>query len=328
MVIVTGANGLLGSYIIRKLLEENKPFIALKRKDSDTSLLDDVADQITWQDADILDPVTLYEIFEQGTEVIHAAAFVSFNPRHKRKIFEVNTEGTKNVVDACLGTNIKRLVHISSVAALGRQKDQLLVDENSRWVDSPLNTVYGESKYQAELEVFRGREEGLRVAILNPSVILAPANWNKSSATLFRYVWNEHAFYINSHINYVDVRDVARASYELLHSSIAGERFIVSAGNVSIKEIFEKIARQWNKKPPTLNLSKSIVMTAARIEQFRSWLLNSEPLLTRETARIADTFFSYNNEKIVKTLGFRFQPIDETLQWCCDYYMTKFSAKK
>ncbi|MBL7857229.1 MAG: NAD-dependent epimerase/dehydratase family protein [Cyclobacteriaceae bacterium] len=328
MVIVTGANGLLGSFIVRQLITQGNPFIALKRKDSDTSLLDDVAHHITWKDVDVLDPVALHETFEEATHVIHSAAIVSFNPRHKKRIFQINVEGTKNVVDACLATNIKRLVHISSVAALGRQKDQRHIDENARWIDSPLNSAYAESKYQAELEVFRAHEEGLQIAVLNPSVILAPADWNKSSATLFRYAWHEHLFYINSLINYVDVRDVAKAAIELLHSSVDGERFIVSGGTLTNKELFEKMALRWNKKPPSIKVSKNILMAAARIEQFRSWLLTSEPLLTRETARIANTFFSYNNEKIIKTLEFRFQSIDETLQWCCDYYMTKFSTKK
>jgi dihydroflavonol-4-reductase len=130
MIAVTGANGLLGSFIVRKLIEQNEPFIALKRKGSDLSLLADVQAGIRWKDADILDPVSMEEALENVSEVIHAAAMVSFNPRDSRRIFMVNVEGTRNVVNACLTGNVKKLVYISSVAALGRLKGQTEIDEH------------------------------------------------------------------------------------------------------------------------------------------------------------------------------------------------------
>jgi dihydroflavonol-4-reductase len=141
MIAVTGANGLLGSFIIRRLLEANEPFIALKRKGSDISLVQDINDKINWMDADVTEPVSLHEAFSKATQVIHAAAVVSFNPRDKARIFDVNVDGTKNVVNACLNNNIQRLLHVSSVAALGRQKGQDFIDETNKWADSPLSTV-------------------------------------------------------------------------------------------------------------------------------------------------------------------------------------------
>src|SRR5262245_48233741 len=102
MIAVTGANGLLGSFIVRKLMEHGEPFVALKRKNSDTSMLQDVATKIAWRDADVLDTISLREAFDQVTHVIHAAATVSFNPRRARQVMEINVEGTRNVVDECL----------------------------------------------------------------------------------------------------------------------------------------------------------------------------------------------------------------------------------
>src|SRR5688572_23589273 len=226
MIAVTGANGLLGSFIVRKLMEQGEPFVALKRKNSDTSLLQDVAHKITWRDADVTDAVSLREAFDQVTHVIHTAATVSFNPRRARQVMEINIEGTRNVVDECLALGIRRLVHISSIGALGVQRGQTRVDENNKWLEGSTNSVYAESKYQAELEVFRGQEEGLSTIIVNPSVILAPANWNKSSAQLFKYVWSEKPFYTEGDINIVDVRDVVNIVHKLLHHSLEGQRFI------------------------------------------------------------------------------------------------------
>ncbi len=328
MIAVTGANGLLGSFIVRKLIKENASFVAIKRSDSDTSLLDDIGDQIRWRNADILNPLLLDEAFEGCTHVIHAAATVSFNPHKAKLLMEINARGTRNVVDVCILKNIKRLIHISSVAGLGTQKDQTIINEENKWIDNPLNNAYDESKYFSELEIFRGQEEGLSTVILNPSFILAPTDWNRSSARLFKYIWKKNFFYIDGFLNYVDVRDVSSIVYQLLDSNLQGQRFIVSAGNISIKEIFEKIALQFNSQPPSLKIPKNIALVIAKLEALRSWFTGSEPVITRETALKGGSSFLYSNQKIRNILNFDFQPIDKTIVWCCDYYKKKMSSKK
>lgn len=327
MIAISGANGLLGSFIVRKLIEEQKSFVALKRNDSNTSLLDDVAGKIKWRSADILNPVLLKEALEGCTHVIHAAAIVSYNPHRADQIMEINAHGTRNVVNACLEQNIKKLIHISSVSALGRQKDQTLIKEDNKWVDSPANSIYAKSKYRAELEVFRGQEEGLSSLILNPSVILAPADWDRSTAKIFKYLWKERPFYIDAYLNYVDVRDVASIACQFVDTDHQAQRFIVNAGNIPFKSLFEKIALNFKVKPPRTRLTKKMLMLAARAESFRTWITGSEPIITRETAQIAETRFLYDNKKIKKILNFEFQSIDNTLDWCCYYYNKKFNSK-
>ncbi|HEY9008693.1 NAD-dependent epimerase/dehydratase family protein [Ohtaekwangia sp.] len=328
MIAVTGANGLLGSFIIRKLVELKEPFVALKRENSDTSLLKDIAHAITWRTADVTNEVSLLEALEDVTHVIHAAAVVSFNPRKADIMMDINVIGTRNVVNACLVKGVKRLVHISSVAALGRQKEQHIIDEKNKWVVSSINSRYAESKYFAELEVFRGQEEGLSTVIINPSIILAPADWNNSSAKLFKYVWDEKPFYIDGYMNYIDVRDVADVAYRMLHQPIEGERFILNAGNISFKNFFTRLAQQFQKKAPGIKLTSTTLKIIARLEHFRTWFTGSEPLITRETARIAGTEFLYDNHKIKKLFSIQFQPIDKSIEWCCQYYREKMSVEK
>jgi len=327
MIAVTGSNGLLGSYIVRKLLASNTPFVALKRMGSDISLLQDQKEKITWRDVEITNPVSVEEAFEGVTGVIHTAAYVSFNPRKADTIFQINTDGTRNVVNACLENNIKRLLHISSVSALGRQKGQTILSEENKWIDSGINSTYGESKYKAELEVFRGQEEGLSTVILNPSVILGFSNWHKSSTQLFKYVWNQRPFYINGSLNYVDVRDVAEIATQLFNSSIEGERFILSAGSVPFKTFFDKTAQAFQKKGPHIKVNATLAKLLAGFESGRTWLTGSEPIITRETARLVDTFFQYDNQKVKKALNFNFQTIDATLQWCCEEYKRQHGIK-
>jgi nucleoside-diphosphate-sugar epimerase len=320
MIAVTGANGLLGSFVARKLLSTNTPFVALKRPGSDTSLLEDVNRLITWRDADVLDTVALHEALAGVSGVIHAAALVSFNPRDKKKLFRTNIEGTKNMVDACLLLGIGRMVHVSSVAALGRQKNQEIITEENKWTESTLNSAYAESKYRAELEAFRGQEEGLSTVIVNPSVILSRGNWNRSSAQLFKYVWKSRPFYIDGSLNYVDVRDVSEAIVKLYHSQYQGERFIINAGSIPYLEFFRAVAQRLSRKPPGIKLSKSTLTWLARMEQFRSALTGAHPLITPETARLAETRFFYANQKVTQALNMAFQPIEQSLDWCCSWY--------
>lgn len=327
MIAVTGANGLLGSYIIRKLISEKESFVALKRPGSDLSLLSDVAASIRWRDADVLDPVALEDALSDVDKVIHAAAVVSFNPRKANWVMECNVQGTRNVVNQCLQSGVQRLVHISSVAALGRQKNQKHIDENNQWTEGSLNSVYGYSKYLAELEVFRAQEEGLSTVIINPSIILAAADWNKSSGRLFQYIWNEKPFYSDAFLNYVDVRDVADTTYRLLKSNDVAQRYILNAGSVPFIDFFQGVAKRFGKKAPNIKLGASLLSVIARVESFRTYLTDAEPLITRETARMANTEFRYSNDKIKKAFSIDFQPIDETLDWCCQYYMTKYMHK-
>lgn len=327
MIAVTGANGLLGSYIVRLLHERRQPFVALKRKDSNIGHLSDLTDFISWRDADVTDEVSLQEALADVSGIIHTAAFVSFNPRNAEKVFCVNVTGTKNVVNAALAGNVKRLLHVSSVAALGRQKNQRQVDETNKWADSSFNSNYALSKYRAELEVFRGQEEGLSTVIINPSVILGYSNWDKSSSQLFKYAWQEKPFYMDGSFNYVDVRDVASIALQLFDSTIAHERFIVSAGSVDFKNFFDTVARNFGKKGPSIKVGKPFLRPLAAVESLRTRLSRSEPIITHETARLAGTHYFYNAQKIQKALNFKFQSFDDTTAWCCNRYRELYAGK-
>lgn len=328
MIGVTGANGLLGSFIIRKLIDDNEKFVAFRRPSSDTSLLDDVEDKIEWRHLDLLDPVAMDAPLQDVTTVIHGAAMLSFNPRHASLVSRINTEGTRNLVNACLANDVNRFVYISSVAALGRLKGQTKIDEGNKWVENSKHTGYATSKYYAELEVFRGQEEGLSTVIVNPSVILAPADWKKSSARLFKYVWDKRAFYIEGSLNYVDVRDVAAATLALLNSGMENERFILNAGTVSFKEFFDGVAARFGRKPPMIKLNRNFLKIVAGIEAFSARIRQAEPNIAPETARLAGTCFLYENKKIKNLLRLEFRTLDDTLDWCCRYYMQKYALKK
>ena len=322
MIAVTGATGLLGTSIVRRLAEANHPVVAIKRSNSDTSLLADVKGNIIFRDADVEDVVSLREALQDVSTVIHAAAVVSFNPRDKKKIFNTNVVGTQNVVDVCLDQNIEKLIHISSVAAIGRIKGAYEIDENQKWIESPYHSAYAQSKYLAELEVTRGHEEGLTTTILNPSVILGPGDWNKSSSKLFKYIWKERPFYIDGHLNYVSLRDVVNVVEQLLSTSHNGQRFIVNAGTISYNELFGFIAKNFNKNKPSLKIKGRLVSIVAWLSTAVSNLTGTDPLITKELARATAQSVFFDNKKVKSMLNFEFEPLEETLEWCCKHYIT------
>ena len=272
-ILITGATGLAGSATARRFLAEGHTVAALHRPGSDRSLLRDLESQIDWREGDILDILSLEKALTDMDYVVHAAAVVSFVPRDEKAMYKVNVEGTANVVNACLKKGVRKLCHVSSVAALGRPDPRIIetgativIDETQRWTDSPNNSAYAKSKYLAEVEVWRGIAEGLSAVIVNPSLILGEGDWQKSSTQLFKYVYDGKPFYTEGTVNYVDVRDIAEAIFELTLSEIDNERFILERwdGHVS-RTLRLSIAKGFDKKPPHIKVGPGLAGVIWRV---------------------------------------------------------------
>ncbi|HEY8402000.1 MAG TPA: NAD-dependent epimerase/dehydratase family protein [Cytophagaceae bacterium] len=317
MIFITGASGLVGSYLVRRLLCEDVKIRALKRPTSDLSLVGEFASQIEWVEGDISDITFLEDTLKGVDTVIHSAAIVSFAPSRKEQMYKVNVEGTANIVNAALKSKVSRFCHISSIAAIGRNKNEKVINENSSWVDSEYNTWYAKTKYLAELEVWRGIEEGLNAFIVNPSVVLGPGFFDTGSTKLFKYVWDEKLFYTEGEMNFIDVRDVSEIVYQLLNSDIMAERFILNSGKIRYKDFFEIIAKNFNKKAPTIKATPFMSECAWRIEKVRSFFIGNEPLITKETARLGKNSWYYSNDKIKKILNYDFRTLEESVEWIC-----------
>jgi len=239
MVLVTGGTGFLGSYIIKELVEKNYPVRAIRRTTSKIPfyISANIFEQVQWVEGDILDPVSLDEAMEGADAVIHSAAIISFAKADKKKMYHVNVQGTANVVNAAIEKNISRLVHISSVAALGRNKLGGHVNEERKWQESSMNTHYAISKYKAEMEVWRGIAEGLNAVIINPSTVLGYGDWDTSSCRIFKTIYNEFPWYSTGINGFVDIEDVARTTVLLMQSDIKEQRFIVNGDNWSFQQL-------------------------------------------------------------------------------------------
>jgi len=328
MVLVTGGTGFLGSYIIKQLVERGYAVRAIRRSNTVPYWISpDVFNTVEWIEGDVLDVVALQDAMDGVDTVIHSAAIVSFVKKDRNEMYKVNVEGTANVVNMALEKNVRRFIHISSVAALGRTTGGSHVNEEKKWEESKVNTHYAKSKFKAELQVWRGFSEGLEGIILNPSTILGYGDWNSSSCAIFKNVYEEFKWYSPGINGFVDVEDVARAAILLMESKINEERFIVNGDTWPFKKLQDTIADGFGKKHPNKQTTPLLMALAWRIEKIKSMFTGKRPLLTKESAKVAQSQTWFENDKIRKALPeFSFTPLEESIKKACEKYVSSINA--
>lgn len=324
---------MLGSFLLFELTRRFGQVRALCRESSDFRQARNVfrlysadpdADfaRIEWVKGDMADIFSLEQAMEGADTVYHCAALMSFEPRNHRKMIRINSSGTANTVNAALKCGVRRFCHVSSIAALGRPENNTdPVNESLLWKASRNNSVYAVSKYEAEREVWRGIAEGLDAVIVNPSIILGYAGVGGGSSMFFETLWKGLRFYPVGVNGFVDVRDVASAMIALAESDIREERFILNADNVPYRKLFALMAAAYGKPGPRYPVGPVAASLAWRAERLRSGLLRRPPILTRETARTAGSKHYYSSEKLLRATGFRFMPIEETVEHHCRNFL-------
>ncbi len=318
MILVTGGTGLVGSHLLKELVRLGKPVKALYRRKPSSLLSEQEINKIEWVQGDILDVSLLNGVMKEVEQVYHSAAIVSFNPSRRSELFKINVEGTANVVNAALDGSVKKLVHVSSVAAMGRIRNNQVINETMYWTPETSNSHYGRSKYLAELEVWRGIAEGLPAVIVNPTIIFGAGNWLQGSSRIFKTVYDEFPWYTRGMSGFVDVRDVSKAMILLMEGDVVGERFILSAGNHFYRDVFNQIATEFGKRPPHRQVTPFLASLVWRMSWLKATLAKQEPMLTRETARTAQATAQFDNSKFLRFFpDFSYIPVDQSIKDTC-----------
>ncbi len=316
MILVTGAAGLLGNELIKQLDAKG---LTVKAGYHNTIIQNNFSSNIIATPVDILDVFALEAALDGVTEVYHCAGLVSFSPKDAQKLYKINVEGTANVVNACIHANVKKLVHVSSVASLGRMRHGQTINEIMQWTEDTSNSKYGHSKYLGELEVWRGVAEGLNAVVINPSIILGAGNWEEGSTKLFKNIFNGFDWYSTGITGFVDVQDVAMAMMALMQSDITAEKYIVSAENITYQTVLNLIAKGFNKKMPTKKITKGLANIFWRIEALKSKFTNTIPLVTKETAATSLAEVHFDNGKLLAALpNFEYQKLDDSIKRICE----------
>lgn len=328
MILVTGGTGLVGSQLIYDLLQAGKRVRAMRRQNSSMLILrrifftrPELLDDIEWMEGDVTDPYSVREALEGVSEVYHSAGMISFQPSDFREMMRINSQGTANMVNLSLETGVKRFCHISSIAALGRLEENKPITESSVWKTSRTNSNYAISKYSAEREVWRAMEEGLPAVIVNPGVIIGPGDWNSGSSALFRQVWNGLSFYTEGMTGFIDVRDVSSCCIQLMEKNLMGRRFILTAENLSYRQVLTLIASGFKRKVPAYKARIWMSELLWRLEAIRIVLTGSKPLITKETSRNSRKKWLYSNQRIKETLQYDFIPVEKSVSDTCEIYL-------
>ncbi len=330
MILVSGATGFVGSYLVCELLRQNKKVRALRRSSSSLNEFEFICqiqnitakelEHLEWFNADILDLGDLELAFDGIDEVIHAAAIVSFLPSQQAMMQQVNVEGTANMVNLALHFGVKKFGYLSSIAAIGRSINGAAINENTKWETSEHNTAYSETKLAAEMEVWRGIQEGLNAVMVNPGVIIGACDFTKGTGKMFETAKNGLKFYTPGVNGFVDVRDVVTILLQLMQRNISGERYILVSENYPFRQFYDEACTAFSQPKPKFNTPRWLGSLGYRLLAIRSVITGKAPLLTKETTHAAYQQYAYDTTKIKQTLGVEFISVKDTIDWTCSWY--------
>ena len=342
MIFVTGGTGMVGSHLLYNLVSGGEKVRALKRPGSSikqtekifsgyNSEFQSLINNIEWVNGDILEKESLRNLLTGVDQIYHVAAMVSFDPRDRETMINTNCEGTANLVDLALSLQISRFCHVSSIAAIGSPPEGIDANEDHPWRNNKNHSVYAESKYMAEMEVWRGCFQGLNVVIINPSVILGFGDWKSGSSVLFYTIWKGLGFYPKGGTGFVDVRDVTSAMQRLMSDqvwdNVKNQRFILNAANVSYREIFNQMADSLQVNRPKHLAGKFLLRLACFLSSLKSFITRTRPSITSETIRSANNLNYYDGSKIRQVIGFEYTPIKVSIRNISGLFLKDFNSK-
>lgn len=315
---ITGANGFLGVHIIHHLLQQGHNVVAIRRPGGSLDEFELVKSyygideklyrQLAWEECELFDIEGLNEIFSYSDYVMHLAGMISYLQRDYDKMLLVNQKYTSNVVNACLASNIKKLVYCSSIAAITKNKDGKMVTEDVEWNNEVSHSNYGYTKHLGEYEIWRGKEEGLEIVVINPGIILGYGDWSKGSNKLFGNAESSFPFYSEGITGWVGVKDVAIVAELLCLSNISGQRYIVVSENLSYKTVADLMAKALHSKKPRIAVKGFLYRIVYAIIALKEFV-GFRGMLSKETVRSSIAVNYFDNSKLCKALNFEFQSI-------------------
>ncbi|MEQ9187310.1 MAG: NAD-dependent epimerase/dehydratase family protein [Cryomorphaceae bacterium] len=325
MILVTGATGIVGSHIVLALVQQQEPVRILLRSEEHLWVLADlleyhgVAAQPEIVIGDIEDPISLNDAFNGCTTCYHAAALVSFNEADERSLAEANTQGTENVVNACLAHG-SELCFISSTASIGDPNVEGVRNEECEWGTDKGKAAYTLSKRYAELAVCRGIEEGLTAVIVNPGIVIGPGNWGKSSTSIFLTGINGMSLYPRGSNGFVDARDIAEISLRMMRDPVnyRGQHLLIGE-NLTFKEMFALLASAGGVRGPRFGVANSLVKPLISILRTLEFFSLNPLKINANSLRSSIAENRYSNKKVLER-GFTFRTMQEAIAYTLSLY--------
>lgn len=325
MILVTGGTGFLGAHLLLRLINEKHSIRAIYRQEKKLDVVkrvfsyyckneNELFSKIEWVKSDLNNIPSLTEAFEGITHVYHCAAFVSFEPDKFKLLRQTNIKGTANIVNLCISEKVKKLCHVSSVASIGSSKKGEQITEKTEWDAEANNSVYSITKYGAELEVWRGTQEGLDAIIVNPGIIVGPGIWKYGSGNFFKRIYKGLDYYSSGAMGYVGVNDVVKCMVHLMDSSIVNNRFILVAENLSYQQFIISVAQALNVKHPTKEVKPILLEIGWRLDWLKQKVTGKRRILTKSLAKTLVSKLAYDNSKVKTQLSFNFKTMNAVVK--------------
>lgn len=334
---ITGSTGFLGVHIIHHLLKMGHDVRAIHRSKSTFrefelvkpfyNLPSDNYEKLVWCECELYDVNGLQEIFQECDYVIHLAGMISYSKKDKAKMIRVNQGYTAHVVNAAIDSSIKKLLYCSSIAALSQNDNNEIINEDIPWSSEQPHSQYGYTKHLGENEIWRAKEEGLSVIMVNPGIILGYGDWEKGSNQLFKNAFKSFWFFSEGVTGFVGVEDVAKMVEKLCLSDVNGERFILVSENKTFKSVALKMAKEFNKRPPFVEVKGFVYYLIYGVISFLEFV-GLRGMLTRETVRASVSKNQFSNQKIQDYLSVEFEPMNSCLVRVCEGYKKSPSSEK
>ncbi len=313
MIVVTGATGHIGNVLVRELLEKGQQVRVVLRPDEDTTSIRGLDTE--WFYGDVRDMDSLLRAFKDADMVYHLAGIVSISKGQRKLLHDVNVNGTKNVVDACIKAGVRRLIYTSSVHALFEPPHGTVIDESFPFDPKRVIGDYAKSKASATLEIFKGIEKGLDAVIVCPTGVIGPYDYRVSEIghLILDFISRKLKAYIDGAYDFVDVRDVAHGLVLASETGKTGESYLLSGERITVKGIFDVLEKVTNIKPPSFKVPLWIVKTAALFTPLYYKITGAKPRFTSYSIKVLQSNCVISSKKAVRELGYNPRPIAESL---------------
>ena len=315
-VLITGGTGVVGKYAAESLHKQGHTVRIFSRNPQKYSWVKDLG--LEHVSGDITDPAAVSAAMEGVTHVIHTVALVSLWPRRLPEMLKVNLEGTRNVLAACKQHGVQRMIHLGALASVGEPNDPAItkVDETTPTHPRADESEYTYSKRLANQAVQDAAQQGLSVVSVLPPLILGKGDWEGSSAAFFKLMHGGFSFYTDMRLPAVSADDLTYVITSLLFTQeYSGEKFYVTAGALSGKEMFGMIAQSMGKAVPRTQLPSGLLRVVGWLSEKISFLTNREPLFTVASANVLTEKYpyEYSGEKVERILNFKYKPLPQAI---------------
>ncbi len=322
-ILVTGGTGFVGFNLLQQLCKLKSKITATYISETKLKKIHKIIndyfqtdkgyfDKIEWKKINILDSYSLEKLVVGIDYIYHCAALVSFDTKMKKNIMRVNVTGTANIVNSALNHKIKKMIYVSSIATLDKHK-KISYDSNI--------THYGYSKYQAELEVWRGIEEGLNAVIVNPGVILGKTYIKNSATYLYNLTQKNIGIYPPGGTGFIMVEDVVKALLLLKEKETSEKQYCLVAENMSFQRVLKNVAESINKKEPKTKLTKRFLKTLSFFEWILSIFFLSKRILSKGMIKTLTNFTSYDGSIISEKNDFTYTSIEKGIESISKEYL-------